>query len=92
MPLGAPILWPLRVSRSTPSPSGVKGTFKKPWTASVWTRAGHPERRTASAASRTGRRVPSSLFTSIMETSTVSGRRAPSTWAGEMCPFRSGRR
>ena len=45
----------------------------------------------ASPASRTGSRVPSSLFTSIMDTSTVSGRRASSTAWGEMRPSRSGR-
>ena len=38
-PLGAWILCPLTVSRSTPSSLGVKGTFRKPWTASQWTRA-----------------------------------------------------
>ena len=89
-PLGAWTLCPLMDSRSTPSPLGVKGIFKNPWTASQWSRAGQPVRRMAAAASRTGRMVPSSLFTSIMDTRTVSGRRAPSTWAGSRTPWRPG--
>ena len=90
MPLGAWILWPLTVSRSTPSSFTVKGTFKKPWTASQWSRAGQPEALMALAAWATGRMVPSSLFTSIMDTSTVSSRRAAATWSGWMFPVRSG--
>ena len=91
MPLGARTLWPLMVTRSAPRPRGVKGTFKKPCTASVWSKAGHWVRRMASAAAFTGWMVPSSLFTSITDTSTVSGRRAAESSSGSMCPVRSGR-
>ena len=91
-PLGAWILWPLTDSRSTPSSLGVKGTFKKPWTASQWSRARQPAALMARAASFTGRTVPSSLFTSIMDTSTVSGRRAAASCSGATRPALSGLR
>ena len=79
MPLGARTLWPQMVTKSVPSSLGVKGTFKKPWTASVCRRAGEPAARMASAAARTGRREPTSLLTSIMDTRMVSGRTASAT-------------
>lgn len=86
----APILWPLMVSRSTPSPFGVKGIFKKPWTASVWSKAADCFRRSSWAAWATGWRAPVSLFTSIMDTSTVSGRRAASRSSTRTRPEASG--
>ena len=92
MPLGAWTLWPLMVTRSAPSSFTVKGTFKKPCTASQWSRAALPFRLSSRATSPTGRMVPSSLFTSIMDTSTVSSRRACSTCSAVMFPMRSGLR
>ena len=86
----APILWPLMVSRSTPSPFGVKGIFKKPWTASVWSKAADCFRQSSWAAWATGWRAPVSLFTSIMDTSTVSGRRAASRSSTRTRPEASG--
>ena len=74
----APILWPLTVSRSTPSALGVKGIFRNPWMASVWRRAWERQRLSTCPASFTGWMAPVSLFTSIIDTSTVSGRRAAS--------------
>ena len=39
MPLGPPILWAEMVMKSAPRDLAVKGTFRKPWTASVCSRA-----------------------------------------------------
>ena len=90
MPLGAWILWPLMLSMSTPSSFGVKGTFKKPCTPSQWSSAPLPASFSTRAVSATGRMVPSSLFTSIMDTRMVSGRRASFTCWAVMFPLRSG--
>ena len=85
-PFMAPILWPLTVSRSTPRALGVKGSLRKPWMASVWSRAAERRALRTWAASPTGWTAPVSLFTSIMDTRTVSGRRAASRSASRTRP------
>ena len=49
----------------------MKGSFRNPCTASVWKRIRRSYRFTSAAASRTGSTVPTSLFTSIMDTRAV---------------------
>ena len=89
-PFIAPILCPLMVTRSAPKPLGVKGIFKNPCTASVCSRALDLCRLSTCAASATGWMAPVSLFTSSMDTSTVSGRRASSRASMRICPVASG--
>ena len=91
-PLGPPILWADRLIRSTPQPAGSQGTFRKPWTASQWSRARLFFSRSSRAVSSTGNTQPVSLFTSIMLTSTVSSRRASATCCTVTWPVLSGAR
>ena len=74
--------------RSAPREAAVKGTFKKPWMASVWRRTGVSFRAAATAS--TGRRTPVSLFTSIMDTRAVSSRTAAKTASAATRPAPSG--
>ena len=75
---------------STPQPSGSQSTFMKPCTASQCSRAGEPFSRSSAAISRTGNTQPVSLFTSIMDTSAVSSRRAAATCSTVIFPSRPG--
>ncbi len=54
IPLGAPSLWPETLRASTPSSFGVKGIFKKPWTASQWKKTSFLNALAALAHSATG--------------------------------------
>ena len=86
MPLGPPILWAETVMRSAPRALAEKGIFKKPWTASVWSRVWGFFAERPRAMSPMGKTFPSSLFTSITETSAVSGRTADRTSSAVMEP------
>ena len=69
-------MWPLMLIRSAPSEAARNGTFRKACTASVCSRALLPASFIARAAAEISVTDPVSLFTSMRETRTVSGRRA----------------
>ena len=62
--------------RSAPSVRARNGTLKKPCTASVWNRAFGQTRCVSRAMRSMGMTAPDSLFTIMMLTRIVSGRRA----------------
>ena len=75
-PFAAWILWPETEIISVPSVFALKGSLKKPCTASVWNSASGLSRRVARIISRMGMTAPVSLLTIITETRMVSGRSA----------------
>lgn len=76
--------------RSAPRVLAWKGSFRKPWTASVWKMALGARRWVSFAMAPMGITAPDSLFTIITETSTVSGRMASRSASRHTRPRASG--
>ena len=87
MPLGAYILCPTRVSRSTSRSVTSSGIFPAVWAASVWNSA--PAVWVIRARSAIGCRVPVSLLACMTVTSTVRSVRAAARSAGSSRPLPS---
>ena len=92
VPCGAYILWPEMLSRSTffSAPVRSMGSLPAAWTASVWKRMAGLYALAMRASLPMGWMAPVSLLANMMETSSVSGRRAASKASGSMMPSRVG--
>ena len=87
MPFGPPNLCAEIATRSTAAAARATSSQGTAWTASVWTNADGARARTRAATSSSGWIVPTSLFTSMRDTSAVRSSTASSRASTSTTPF-----